>query len=49
MIKNKFSPILMCKCGESREMILMNYLQGRNGDAELENGFVDTVMERMMG
>ena len=34
---------------ESRQMILMKYLQGRNGDAELKNGFVDTVRERMIG
>ena len=30
-------------------MILMNYLQGRNRDAEVENGFLDTVREGMSG
>ena len=30
-------------------MILMNYLQGRNGDADVENGFLDTVREGMSG
>ena len=26
-------------------MVLMNYLQGSNGDANIENGLVDTVWE----
>ena len=26
-----------------RKMILMNLLQGRNGDADVKNGLVDTV------
>ena len=30
---------------ESKKMILMNLLAGRNGNADIENGLVDTVGE----
>ena len=31
---------------ESRKMVLMPYLQGRNRDTDTENGLVDTVGAR---
>ena len=30
---------------ESRKVVLMNYLQGRNGNGDIEEGLVDTVKE----
>ena len=34
---------------KSRKMVLITYLQGRNGDAGIENGLVDTVGEKREG
>ena len=31
---------------ESRKIVLMNIFQGRNGDANVKNGLVDTGGER---
>ena len=34
---------------EFRKMVLMNYLQGRNRVADIENGLVDTAGREMVG
>ena len=41
--KRKTNPVYKCICMESRKMVLMNYLQGRNRDADAEKELVDTV------
>ena len=42
--KNKYY-ILMHICIESRKIVLMTLLYGRNGDADVENKLVDTAGE----
>ena len=41
--------VYSCMYMESREKYWWAYLQGRNGDADVENGLVDTVWERRSG
>ena len=49
--KNKYMLMYLCVCieSESRKMVQMSLLMGRNRDADKENGFVDTVQQGECG